>query len=93
VDAPGSGGQVSTPFPVKIRFIPASGAKINLDTVKVDVLKLVPISLLSRVKPYLTATGIDVPEAKIPTGTYQVRVMVTDDQGRMAMAMQTWTVH
>ncbi len=93
VDTPGSGSQVTTPFPVKIRFVPADGAKINLDTLKVDVLKLVPISLLSRVKPYLTAVGIDVPQAKIPAGTYHLRIAVTDDQGREGIAMHTWTVH
>ena len=93
VETPGSGGQVTTPFPVKIRFVPSPGSKINLDTVKVEVLKLIPISLLSRVKPYLTVVGIDVPEAKIPAGIYHLRIAVTDDQGREGIAMQTWTVH
>ncbi|MDR3403601.1 MAG: hypothetical protein P4L99_13970 [Chthoniobacter sp.] len=92
VETPTQGVGVSAPFPVIIRFVPASGAKINLDSLKVDVLKLIPISLLSRVKPYLSPTGINVPEAKIPAGTYNVRIVVADDQGREGSTVQMWTV-
>lgn len=92
VDLPVTGVGVTAPFPVKIRFVPATGAKINLDSLKVEVLKLVPISLLSRVKPYLSAAGINVPEAKIPSGIYNVRIAVADDQGREGATIQTWTV-
>lgn len=92
VDTPTQGIGVTAPFPVKIRFIPSAGAKINVDSLKVDVLKMVPISLLSRVKPYLTPTGINVPEAKIPAGTYNLRIVVADDQGREGTVLQTWTV-
>jgi len=93
VDTPAPGVAVTAPFPVKIRFVPSSGAKIDLDSLKVDVLKLIPISLLSRVRPYLTTAGINVPEAKIPAGTYNVRVVVADDQGREGTTVQMWTVH
>lgn len=92
VETPAGGTPVSAPFPVKIRFVPSTGAKINLESVRVDVLKMVTISLLSRVRPYLTAAGINVPEAKIPTGTYNVRITVADDQGREGSTVQTWTV-
>jgi hypothetical protein len=92
VDTPEAGAQVATPFPVKIRFVPSAGSKINVSSVKIEVLKLVAISLLSRVKPYLSAAGINVPEAKIPAGTYNVRVAVADDQGREAETVQTWIV-
>ncbi|MEI9894409.1 MAG: hypothetical protein WDN28_11140 [Chthoniobacter sp.] len=92
VDTPTQGVGVSAPFPVKIRFVPSAGAKINLDSLKVDVLKLIPISLLSRVKPYLSPAGINVPEAKIPSGSYNVRIAVADDQGREGSTVQMWTV-
>jgi hypothetical protein len=92
VETPTGGAAVTAPFPVKIRFVPSAGSKINLDSIKVEVLKIVPISLLSRVKPYLTAAGINVPEAKIPAGTYNVRIAVADDQGREGSTVQTWTV-
>jgi hypothetical protein len=92
VDTPNGGAPVTAPFPVKIRFVPSAGAKINVDSLKVEVLKMVPISLLARVKPYLTAAGINVPEAKIPAGTYNIHIAVADDQGREGSTVQTWTV-
>jgi hypothetical protein len=92
VETPTGGASVTAPFPVKIHFVPSAGSKINLESLKVEVLKLVPISLLSRVKPYLTAAGINVPEAKIPAGTYNVHIAVADDQGREGSTVQTWTV-
>jgi hypothetical protein len=92
VEMPTTGAAVTTPFPVKIHFVPSSGAKINVDSVKVEVLKMIPISLLSRVKPYMTAAGIFVPEAKIPAGSYNVHIAIADDQGREGSVVQTWTV-
>ena len=92
VDMPEPGTEVAAPFPVKIRFVPSAGARIKLDTLKIEVLKLIPISLLSRVRPYLSAAGINVPEARIPSGNYNVRIAVADDQGREGMTVQVWTV-
>jgi len=93
VDTPTQGIEVTAPFPVKIRFVPMGGAKIKLETLKVEVLTMIPISLVSRVRPYLTESGINVPEAKIPSGTYNVRIAVADDQGREGSTVQAWTVH
>jgi len=92
VEKPEKGVGVNTPFPVKIRFVPTGGAKINLNSLEIDVLKLVKISLLSRFKPYSTSAGISVPEAQVPAGTYNVRIAVADDQGRRGETTQTWTV-
>lgn len=92
VDQPQQGSGVSRPFPVKIRFVTTGGARINLNSLELDVLKLIKISLVSRLKPYLSATGINVPEAQVPSGTYNVRIAVTDDRGRRTETIQTWTV-
>lgn len=93
VEKPEEGAAVATPFPVRIRFIPSSGAKINLRSVEIYVLKMIKISLLSRVKPYLTEKGINVPEAKVPAGTYNVLIAVADDKGRKGSAVQKWIVN
>ncbi len=49
-------------------------------------------SLLSRVKPYLNEKGINVPEAKVPPGTYNIEIAIADDQGRVGLTIQTWIV-
>ena len=92
VEKPEQGGSVPTPFPVRVRFIPSPGARINLQSLKIAVLKVIKISLLSRVKPYLNEKGINIPEAKVPPGTYNIEIAIADDQGRVGSTIQTWTV-
>jgi hypothetical protein len=91
-DTPSPGAPVVTPFPVKIRFVPGSDAKIALNTLKIEVLKIVPISLLSKVKPYLTASGITVPEVQFPTGQFNIRVAISDTKGREGVVQGTWVI-
>jgi len=92
VEKPEQGSSVPTPFPVRVRFIPSLGAKINLQSLEIDVLKIIKISLLSRVKPYANEKGINVPEAKVPSGTYNIEIAIADDQGRVGSTIQTWIV-
>jgi len=92
VEKPEQGASVATPFPVRIRFIASQGAKINLQSLEIGVLKMIKISLLSRVKPYLTEKGINIPEAKVPPGTYNIEIAIADDQGRIGATIQTWNV-
>jgi hypothetical protein len=92
VDQPTNSSSVHAPFPIKIRFVPSSGNKINLDSVEIDVHKLVKISLVSRLKPYLTHEGINVPDAQIPSGTYNIHVALADDHGHRTETTQTWMV-
>jgi len=92
VEKPAQGVGVHPPFPVKIRFVPSSGHKIDLDSLEIDVLKLIKISLVSRLKPYVTASGIDVPDAQVPSGTYNIHIAVKDDLGHRSETTQTWTI-
>jgi hypothetical protein len=92
VEEPQQQTALSTPFPVRIRFIPSRGARINLNSVEVDLLKLTNISLFSRVIPYLTEKGIDIPQAKVPDGTHHIEIAVADNRGRIGSTVQTWMV-
>ena len=92
IEKPEQGSSVPTPFPVRVRFIPSPGARINLQSLEIAVLKMIKISLLSRVKPYLNEKGINVPEAKVPPGTYNIEIAIADDRGRVGSTIQTWIV-
>jgi hypothetical protein len=91
-ETPRPGTATSAPFAVKVKFVAADGAKIRPETLKIQVLKVVPISLNSMVKPYVSAAGINIPEATIPAGKYDVRVVVADTKGREGEAVGTWVV-
>jgi len=75
-------GAVKAPFGLKIAFEPHGGAKIDPSTVKVTYLKATPVDLLDRLKPGLTATGIDLAGADAPVGDHQIYVSLQDSEGR-----------
>ncbi|QEL64598.1 hypothetical protein OTERR_11220 [Oryzomicrobium terrae] len=75
-------GAVKSPFAFKVAFEPRGGAKIDPATVSVTYLKATPVDLLPRVKPGLSAGGIDLSGAEVPPGEHQIRVTVQDSEGR-----------
>lgn len=91
-DNPRSGSSTAAPFAVKVRFVAAKDAKVVPNTLKIHVLKVAPISISKHVKPYLSDSGINIPEATIPAGKYTIRVLITDDKGREGVAEGTWVV-
>ena len=58
------------------------GATINTDSVKVIFLRTPNVDLTPRVKPFIQADGIDMPEAELPPGEYMVSVDIKDSDGR-----------
>lgn len=78
---PTEGAVIPTPAEILIRFLPKN-VTIDLSSLKVTLLKFIPIDLTDRLKPYLNAEGIAVKDAKVPTGTYRVRITLSDTQGK-----------
>jgi hypothetical protein len=50
------------------------------------------VDLTPRVKPFIQADGIDVPQAELPPGEYMVRVDIKDSDGRPGSTSFTLTV-
>jgi hypothetical protein len=67
-----------------VTFAPHNGATIDPDKVRVTYLKQPEIDLTQRLKPYITAKGIDAHDATVPPGTHMIRVDVIDSDGRSA---------
>lgn len=78
---PTEGAIVPSPAEILIRFLPKS-VTIDLSSLKVTLLKFIPIDLTDRLKPYVNLNGIAVKDAKVPTGTYRVRITLADAQGK-----------
>ena len=81
---PQEGAVIPSPAEILIRFLPKT-VTIDLTTVKVTLLKFIPIDLTDRLKPYVKPDGIAVKEAKVPTGAYRVRITLSDAQGKTSM--------
>ena len=70
-----------SPLRLKLKFESFGGTKIDPDSVRVVFLSTPNVDLTPRVKPFVHADGIDMPDAELPPGEYTVRVDVKDNEG------------
>jgi len=75
--------QVHSPVHFQLKFESFGGAKIDPDSVKVTYLRTPNVDLTPRIKPFVQATGIDMPDAELPAGDHMVRVDIKDSDGRV----------
>jgi hypothetical protein len=75
---------VSSPFSLKLKFRAHGGSKIKPDTFKVLYLKTPTVDLTGRVRPYVTANGVDMAAAEAPPGRHVIEVKIADSDGREA---------
>jgi hypothetical protein len=73
---------VAKPMVIKIVF-ERNLAPIDLSSLKVTYLKLISIDITDRIRPYLTAGGIEASNAEIPEGNHRLRFSISDTQGRL----------
>jgi hypothetical protein len=85
-------GEAHSPLRLQLKFESFGGATINPESVKVIYLRTPNVDLTPRVKPFIHADGIDMPEAELPPGEYIVRVDVRDSDGRPGTVSFTLTV-
>jgi len=76
------GDSVQSPTRLQLKFESFGGSKIDPDSVKVTYLRTPNVDLTPRLKPYIEAAGIDIPDAELPQGEHMVRVDVKDSDGR-----------
>ena len=82
VEVVSPGEAVHSPLRLQLKFESFGGAKIDPDSVKVIYLRTPNVDLTPRIKPFIQADGIDMPEAELPPGEYMVRVDIKDSDGR-----------
>src|SRR3984885_3059406 len=75
-----------SPLRLQLKFETFGGARIDIESVKVLYLRSPNVDLTARVKPFIQADGIDMPDAELPPGEYTVRVDVKDSDGRPGSA-------
>jgi hypothetical protein len=85
-------GAAHSPLRLQLKFESFGGATINPDSVKVIYLRSPNVDLTPRVKPFIQASGIDMPQAELPPGEYMVRVDVKDSDGRPGTASFTFII-
>jgi hypothetical protein len=83
IDAAPMGDQVHSPMHFQLKFESFGGAKIDPESVKVTYLRTPNVDLTPRIKAFVQATGIDMPDVELPVGDHMVRVDIKDSDGRI----------
>jgi len=92
VVSPNPDGQVKTPFVMKVEFQPHGGSKIDANSVKVTYLRKPAVDLTPRLKSAISESGINLGDANVPAGTHDIKIDVTDAEGRTKSETVSFTV-
>lgn len=79
-------GAIRSPAKLQLKFQTYGGAKVDLDAIQATYLRTPNVDLTPRIKPFVSASGIDVPAAELPPGEHVVRIDIKDSDGRTATA-------
>jgi hypothetical protein len=82
IDVVPSASPTTSPTHLNLRFVAHGGATIDPSSVQMTYLRNPSVDLTTRIKPFVTATGLDVPEAIVPPGTHILRIDLKDSEGR-----------
>lgn len=83
---------VSGPFRFAVRFKPRNNVAIDPDSVRVTYRRNPEVDLTARLKPFVTATGIEAPVVTAPSGKHLLVIEATDKEGRVGRSQVTLTV-
>jgi len=73
---------VRSPMHLQLRFEAYGAAKIEPESVTMVYLRTPNVDLTPRVKQFVQASGIDIPDTELPPGEFMVRVDLKDSDGR-----------
>jgi hypothetical protein len=78
---------IRSPTRIRLKFYTYGGASVDLNAVKATYLRTPDVDLTSRLKPFISGDGIDVPAAEMPAGDHMLRIDLKDSDGRTATAI------
>jgi hypothetical protein len=85
-------GTIKSPLALKIKFISHGDTTVDVNSVLVTYMRVPAVDLTQRIKPDISAGGIDVEDAEVPPGTHTLRVNVTDSGGHANSTDFTFSV-
>lgn len=83
---------VSGTFRLAVKFKPRNSVAINPESVRVTYRRQPEVDLTARLKPFVTATGIEAPAVIVPPGKHVIVIEATDKEGRIGRSQMTLTV-
>jgi hypothetical protein len=73
---------VTSPFNLQFKFQAHGGSNIKPDSFHLIYLKNPPVDLTARVRPYVTASGVEMTGAQAPPGRHMIEAKISDSDGR-----------
>jgi hypothetical protein len=92
LNSPEANAPVASPFEFKVSFDARGESKIDPSSVKVIYMKSPFVDLTPRLKPAISASGIDFSKAEVPPGNHAIRITVKDTEGRETNAVMNLVV-
>jgi|SRR5579872_680937 len=92
VMSPAEAAPAKSPVALKVRFEAHGGSAIDVASVKVTYLRKPAVDLTERLKPFITAAGIEVDQADVAAGRHLVRIELKDAQGRRTSSVIKFSV-
>ena len=90
--APPAIGISGDPFRFAVKFKPRNGVPVDPATVRVTYRRALDVDLTARIKPFITADGIDASAVIVPPGKHVIEIEATDKEGRLGRGQITLTV-
>ena len=91
VVSPDPNGQIKAPFAMNVQFRAHGGSKIDPASVKVTYLRKPAVDLTPRLKPAISESGITLDTVNVPAGTHDIKIDVTDADGRTKSEVVSFT--
>jgi hypothetical protein len=73
---------VTSPFNLQLKFQAHGGSTIKPDSFHLIYLKSPVVDLTRRVRPYVTANGVEMMGAEAPEGQHMIEAKISDSDGR-----------
>ena len=83
---------VHSPFDLQFKFQAHGSSGIKPDSFHLIYLKSPTVDLTARVRPYIQATGLVMPQAEAPAGRHVIEARISDSDGREAVGVFTFEV-
>jgi hypothetical protein len=85
VSPPPEAGVVQSPLNLRVKLRAFGGAKIDPDSIVVTYEKSPLVDITQRITAFISADGIDVPDARVPPGLHEFRIQAKDNEGRLGI--------
>ncbi len=76
---------VHSPLHLQLKFLAHGGAQVDETSFKLIDVTSPAVDLSERVRSFTSQTGLDVPDAEVPAGSYAIRAEIKDRDGRLGV--------